>query len=152
MQPIRLAAVLALVLSGLLAGMAAAETVVVRNDGGGNINDYQARRAQLARADAVRIQGKCLSACVIFTTLPNACVMPGARIGFHGTTPKLGIPAIDLWLDMRMGQYFRGEVRRRFINEWRHLAGSDQIHIVTGRQLKKLDPQVRLCRVQPKNP
>lgn len=131
---------------GLLAGAAFAETVVIRDDGGGNINIYRARRAELAQADRVRIEGKCLSACVIFTTLPNACVTPGARIGFHGTTPKSGIYGVDLWLDMRMGEYFRGEAKRRYINEWRHLGGRDEFHVISGTQLKKLDPKVRLCK------
>ena len=137
-----LRAALVLLISAL---PALADTVVIRNDGGGNINDYLARRAKLARADAVRIEGKCLSACAIFTTLPNACVAPDAAIGFHGTLPKSGIFAIDLWLDMRMGQYFRGEVRRKYETEWRHLGGSNQFHVITGRQLKRLDPQIRHC-------
>lgn len=139
----------ALALSALMLAGAAplqAETVVIRNDGGGNITDYRARRTQLARVENVRIEGKCLSACAIFTTLPNACVDPKAQIGFHGTLPKSGIPVVDYWLDMRMGEYFRGQVRRKFETEWRHLGGRDEFVVMSGAQLKKLDPQIRLCK------
>ena len=130
----------------LMAGMAQAEPIVIKNDGGGNITDYRARRAKLATAESVRIEGKCLSACTIYTTLPNACVMRDAKIGFHGTTPKIGIPSIDYYLDMRMGEYFRGEVRRLYESEWRFLGGSNQFKILSGRELKKLDPQIKLCK------
>lgn len=136
----------ALVLAFCLAPEAQAEAIIIRNDGGGNITDYRARRVELAKADIVIIAEKCLSACAIFTTLPNACVMPDARIGFHGTQPKSGVPSIDLWLDMRMGEFFRGEVRRKFETEWRHLGGRDQFHMVRGIELKQLDPQIRLCK------
>lgn len=140
------AAVITALMLVLAAPVARAETVVIRDDGGGNIVEYRARRAQLAKAEAVRIEGKCLSACAIFTTLPNACVAPRAQIGFHGTLPKSGIWAVDYWLDMRMGEYFRGEVRRLFEDEWRHLGGSDQFKLLSGRELKALDPEIRLCR------
>ncbi len=138
--------VAAMALALFFAPMAQAEAVIIRNDGGGNITDYRARRLQLAKAEIVIIAEKCLSACAIFTTLPNACVMPDARIGFHGTQPKSGVPSIDLWLDMRMGEFFRGEVRRKFETEWRHLGGRDQFHMVRGTELKQLDPQIRLCK------
>lgn len=126
-----------------LAFPAMAETVI-RNDGGGNVGQYIDMRARLAKLDAVRIEGKCLSACTIFTTLPNACVMPNAQIGFHGTSPRL--PFIQRYLDMRLGRFYRGEVRRLYEREWRFLRGSNQIHVITGRALKRLDPQIRLCR------
>lgn len=136
-------------IAGLALAMAApvaAETVVIANDGGGNINDYRARRAALARVEAVEIRGKCLSACVIFTTLPNACIGRGARIGFHGTQPKSGIAAVDYWLDMRMGEYLRGEARRLYEREWRHLGGRDEFHVISAQEYKRLDPQIRICK------
>lgn len=127
-------------------GEAAAQTVVIRDDGGGKVDDYRIRRAELARADQVRIMGKCLSACTIFTTLPNACVMPRAQIGFHGVSKKTGIAAYDHYRDMRMGEFYRGEVRRRYEANWRHLEGRDQFHVISGRRLKELDPKIRLCK------
>lgn len=124
---------------------AVAKTVVIRDDGGGNINEYRARRVQLAKVARVEIRGRCNSACVIFTTLPNACLGPKARIGFHGTLPKSGIPVVDYWLDMRMGEFLRGEARRRFEREWRHLGGRAQLHVISAQEYKKLDPKIRIC-------
>lgn len=126
-----------------LASPALADTAVVRNDGGGNVSDYIRKRDRLAKLDSVRIEGKCFSSCTIFTTLPNACVHPAAAIGFHGTSPR--VPFIQRTLDMRLGNFYRGEVRRRYDREWRHLHGRNQLHIVTGRELQRLDPKIRLC-------
>jgi hypothetical protein len=137
---------LALLISIACADFLHAETVIIRNDGGGNITEYRERRARLAKVNGeVRIEAKCLSACTIYTTLPNACVMPNAKIGFHGTTPKSGIPSVDYMLDMRMGEYYRGDVRKRFESKWRFLGGSDQFHVISGTRLTELDPKIRLC-------
>ncbi len=130
----------------LFATAAPAETVIIRNDGGGDIPTYRDRRARLAASgDDIRIEAKCLSACTIFTTLPNACVMPNAQIGFHGATPDSGIPSIDRMMDMRMGEFYRGEVRKRFESKWRFLGGGDQFQVISGRRLAELDPEIHLC-------
>lgn len=134
----------AILLCLALASPAVADTATVRNDGGGNVSDYIRKRERLAKLDSVRIEGKCLSACTIFTTLPNACVHPQAQIGFHGTSPR--VPFIQRALDMRLGRFYRGEVRRRYDRVWRHLHGRNQFHIVTGRELARLDPKIKLCR------
>lgn len=126
-----------------LASPALADTVTIRNDGGGNISHYISRREKLSHVDQVRVEGKCYSACTIFTTLPNACVMPNAQIGFHGASPR--VPLLQRWLDMRMGRYYRGEVRRLYISTWRHLYG-DRLHVISGRELARLDPQINLCK------
>lgn len=134
----------ALILILALASPALADTAVIRNDGGGKVGRYIDMRARLARLDAVRIEGKCFSACTIFTTLPNACVDRTAQIGFHGTLPR--VPFGQKALDMRLGRYYRGEVKRLYEREWRHLRGARQIHVISGAQLAKLDPLIRLCR------
>ncbi len=133
----------AILISALLAVPVMADTAVVRNDGGGNVTTYIATRAKLAAVDSVRIEGKCFSSCTIFTSLPNACVMPDARIGFHGTSPR--VPLLQRWLDMRLGKYYRGEVQRLYLTEWRHVHGAE-LHVISGRALKRLDPLIRLCR------
>ncbi len=137
---------IALLITLCIAGAVRAETVVIRNNGGGDITQFRERRARLARVDGeVRIEAKCLSACTIFTTLPNACVMPNAKIGFHGASPKSGIPSIDYVMDMRMGEYYRGDVRKRYESKWRFLAGGDEFHVISGTRLAELDPKIRLC-------
>lgn len=132
---------------GLMAEAAQARTVTIRNDGGGNITEYRAKRARLAKVDLVRIEGKCLSACTIFTTLPNACVEPDAKIGFHGASNKIGVPEIDYFLDMRMGEFYRGRVRDLYISKWRHRVGRDGFHVISGARLAQLDPKIRLCPI-----
>ena len=149
MKPL-IAAVLILLAASATGSVARAETVVIRNDGGGLLKVYRARRAELARVDAVRIEGKCLSACAIYTTLPNACVMPDAKIGFHGSSINTGQYDVDLYYDMRMGEYFRGAVRRAYLADWRHLSGRDEFHVISGTKLHQLDPQVRLCKAAKK--
>jgi hypothetical protein len=134
----------AAILTLALATAAAAETVTIRNEGGGNVSEHIRRRAALAEVDQVRIVGMCFSSCTIFTTLPNACVMPDARIGFHGTTPR--VPLLQKYLDMRLGRFYRGEVRRLYETTWRHIWGTGSRFVVTGRKLKQLDPLIRLCR------
>lgn len=131
----------AILLCLALASPALADTATVRNDGGGNVSDYIDTRERLAKLDAVRIEGKCFSACTIFTTLPNACVHPQAAIGFHGTKPQ--VPILQKWLDMRLGRYYRGEVRRLYEATWRK---SLRLHVISGRELKRLDPKIMLCR------
>lgn len=120
---------------------------VITKDGGGNVNTYRQRRAEYARKyREVQVLGKCNSACVMFLTLPNACIGPKAVIGIHGTQPKTGIGAVDYWLDMRVGQYFRGEMRRRFETTWRHRGGAGNFYFFTSKQIRRLDPQIPLCK------
>jgi hypothetical protein len=139
--------VLALMLTASTAP-ARAETIVIQDDWGGNVLQYQARRKQLAKADLVRLQGHCNSACTIFISLPNACVGPKAIFGFHGASPKTGIPNIDYFLDMQIGQFYRGQVRQKFLDKWRFHLGSKDLVYITAPQLMKLDPEVRLCPPQ----
>ena len=136
----------AVLASLLLAGCAssnwtpAADPWVIRADGGGRLVEYEAKRKRLERLGTeVRIVGKCYSACTIFTTLPNACVSKTAKIGFHGASVSIGPIGDD-----QMARHYRGEVKRRYLAEWRHLKGSD-LHVITGAQLKRLDPKIKIC-------
>lgn len=133
----------ALFFLALIGSSALADTVTVRNDGGGNVSTYVERREKLAKVGSVRIEGKCLSSCTIFTTLPNACVMANAKLGFHGTSPR--VPLFQRILDKRLGNYYRGEVKRLYLKEWRFLRGTEQMYVITGAQLKRLDPLIKLC-------
>ena len=113
---------------------------IIRNDGGGQLISAEADRARLKFwGGPVEVRGKCASACVIFTTLPNACVGRGARIGFHGSNINMGPIG-----NPQMSKYLRGEARRRFDAEWQFIP-TDQIQWVRARDYVTLDPQVRLC-------
>ncbi len=123
-----------------------AREVLIRNDFGGNVTEYRNRRKKLAREDSVRISGFCVSACTIFITLPNTCVERTARFGFHGSHPKTGIPDIDLMLDMRVAEFYRGEMKRQFVANWRKIGGTKEFHMLSGYQLPKLDPKIKVCK------
>ncbi|RWM84321.1 hypothetical protein [Mesorhizobium sp.] len=60
------------------------ESVVVENNHGGVIVEFEQLRDELREIGAkVYIKGYCASACTLFTTLPNICVHPDTKLGFH---------------------------------------------------------------------
>lgn len=58
----------------------------VYDDTGGPV---QARLDEMQRMDGVRIVGRCYSACTMFLGLPDTCVSPHARLGFHSPGERL---------------------------------------------------------------
>jgi len=76
----------------LCAGQAMA--MDVRKDMGGSVEDRLDEIARLEQAGTpVRIVGTCVSACTLYLGLATACVMPKARLGFHGPSTRLkGLP------------------------------------------------------------
>jgi hypothetical protein len=64
----------------------AAEPYTITFDGGGEIGEFVTRYTQLRTTGAsVRIDGMCLSACAIVTSMPadRVCITPSAVLGFH---------------------------------------------------------------------
>ncbi|AUH33809.1 hypothetical protein [Paracoccus tegillarcae] len=135
--------VLGLSLFSLPPGPAAAREVIdIVNDSGGNVLQAIARRNQLqSSGKLVRIRGYCRSACTLYLTLPNACIGPQARVGFHAPRVK-GTSFIPPIVGDLMGQHYRGEIRRRWYAEWQY---SLQMHTMSAAQYKKLDPQIKFC-------
>ncbi len=116
------------------------EAYIIKKDGGGQIISAEADRAMLKRwGGPVKIRNYCASACVIFTTLPNACIAPNAKIGFHSSDVNVGPVG-----NPQMARYLRGGVKERFLAEWQFVP-SDKIHWVSARDYVRLDPQSRLC-------
>lgn len=73
---------------GLTVGAAFGKPILITNDGGGQIGEYQIR-AEIAKAQnpngfAAKIDGTCESACAVF--LRDGCVTPSAILGFHSPT------------------------------------------------------------------
>jgi hypothetical protein len=63
-----------------------APTVTIVEDGGGLIDQYEAKAAELYFAGSrVRIDGLCASACTFVLKLPRdrVCVTPRAKLWFH---------------------------------------------------------------------
>lgn len=116
------------------------EPYVIRRDGGGQLISAEADRARLlAWGGRVEIRGHCNSACVIFTTLPNACMGRGLRIGFHGSNINVGPIG-----NQQMAKYLRGGVKRRYLEEWQFIPNTE-IHRITAQEYVALDPRARIC-------
>lgn len=117
--------------------------IVIRNDPGGHVLSAMARREELAASGRpVEIRGYCRSACTIYITLPNACLGPGATVGFHA--PRVaGTQIIAPGVDQMMGQYYRGGIRTRWFNDW---SRSLEMQRISAAEYVRLDPQTRLCR------
>ncbi len=118
-----------------------AKPIVIRNDPGGEIADYVARRNQLAASGRpVVISGKCNSSCTILITLPNACLDPKAVIGFHQpSTGNIGMPI----LNPLIAHYYRNGILDMWNRKW---SRSTKLSKISAREYVRLDPQTRLCR------
>lgn len=114
----------------------------VSNHPGGNVLEMVRYREQLARSGKiVRIRGYCRSACTILTTLPNACLGPRSRIGFHA--PRLpGTTIIPPYVDEIMGSYYRNGIRSRWFGGWNR---SIKMNVIDARDYVRLDPQTKIC-------
>lgn len=117
------------------------QVVTIDNDSGGNVLETIQRRNALQRSGRqVRIRGYCRSACTIYLSLPNACLGPKARVGFHA--PRLpGTKIIPPLVGDLMGQFYRGEIRRRWFAQWQY---SLDMHILSAAEYRRLDPQMRI--------
>ncbi|WP_295045528.1 hypothetical protein [uncultured Paracoccus sp.] len=114
----------------------------VNNHRGGNVIKTVQLRERLARSGkTVRIRGYCRSACTILTTMPNACLFPDARIGFHA--PRIpNTQIIPPLVDEIMGNFYRNGIRDRWFNGWNR---SLKMTILTARDYVRLDPQTKIC-------
>lgn len=119
------------------------EPIVILNNKGGNVMEAVQYRQKLAASGRrVEVRGYCRSACTIYITLPNACLGPGATVGFHA--PRIpGTTIIPPMVDQIMGNYYRGGILRKWNSEWKH---SLSMHKITAQQYVRLDPQTRICR------
>lgn len=135
------ALVLALPLPAM-AEQAQSRFIDISNNAGGNVLDMVRYREKLARSGKiVRIRGYCRSACTILTTLPNGCLGPNSRIGFHA--PRLpGTTIIPPYVDEIMGNYYRNGIRQRWFGGWNR---SLNMQVITAKDYVRLDPQTKIC-------
>jgi hypothetical protein len=116
--------VLTAILTCLMIFAAPALAMDVRHDLGGSVKArLEQIRGLASRGTPVRIVGTCVSACTLYLGLPNACVMPDARLGFHGPTTRLrGIPLPREEFDrvsQQMAAHYPEPLRRWFLAEAR---------------------------------
>lgn len=139
-----LIAAISLLIALTPAGSVAAggNTIDVWNDSGGNVLKMTQRRESLARSGKrVRIRGYCRSACTILITMPNACLGPYAKVGFHA--PRIpNTTIIPPYVDQIMGSFYRNGIRDRWFGGWNR---SLDMKVITAREYVRLDPQTRIC-------
>ncbi|PRY78057.1 hypothetical protein CLV80_10419 [Yoonia maritima] len=64
----------------------------IRNDGGGNVNEYLVDLSfAILSGEKIQIDGWCASACTLYLASTETCVTPNARLGFHA--PRGGTDA-----------------------------------------------------------
>jgi hypothetical protein len=118
----------------------------ITHDNGGRISEFQRHFRIAVKANVrYRIKGTCLSACTIYLGLPYVCVYPDAILGFHGAWPRLFDPAQQRVADRRMGQYLPPNLRRHYMNEWRH-KNALSFKYLTGNEVVALEPKIKLCQ------
>jgi hypothetical protein len=126
-------------LSGVVAGAARADhqtlgygpSITVLEDNGGNTFEYRRSAQSLKRfRGSIIISGSCLSSCVAYVGLPNACVTRGARLMFHqarAATEELrqaGEEAVLSTVPPRLATYWRACIVHGF-DCW--ITGADAI-------------------------
>jgi hypothetical protein len=74
-------------LLALTSTLSMAQPIVIKNDNGGRVTEYNARWKQYSESsDQIVIDGSCTSACARFMTLPRVCATPQAYFYLHGIT------------------------------------------------------------------
>lgn len=72
-----------LMLAGAVA-QAAPQVRVIRNDPGGNVNEYLMNvNVAILQGEPIRIDGWCASACTLYLASHQTCVTRNANFGFH---------------------------------------------------------------------
>ena len=140
------------VVLGLGVGMAAfspseALALDVTRDMGGPVDArFQKIRDLGQNQTPVRITGTCVSACTLYLGLPQTCVMPEARLGFHG--PSSALPGIPLPPDefervtQQMAAHYPPALRAWYLAEARMITGS--YITISGREAIRMG--ARPCR------
>ena len=120
--------------------------VEVINNGGGMQTEFASAKAKLvAWGGQVRIGGQCNSACTILYTLPNACLLLGARLGFHSA--QTDDPALAKAGNGYMLTQYRAGVRAMHKAQWQFIRHG--VHRVWRKRMRELDPAVKFCEEQP---
>jgi hypothetical protein len=108
---------------------------VVTQDAGGLISQRVHYIEHVAKK--VEIYGECNSSCTMLLSVPDVCVHPEARLGFHGPSffgQPLPSDMFDHWSNV-MAKYYPPDIRTQFMKTWRY---SQRLHYVSGKYLNDL--------------
>jgi hypothetical protein len=102
---------------------AAGPALVIRSDRGGLMEARSNQIRQLrATGQRVELRGICYSSCTMYLGLPNVCVAPTAKFGFHGPSwygAALEPPDFEYWSQL-MARSYREPLRSWFLRTGRH--------------------------------
>ena len=133
---IRVAVICLTVLAACGYSRAADGRVVVEDDRGGPITEYEQKRAMLAYHPAgIILCGNIGSAATIFVSLPNACACPDALFHFHGA--RVGIHHSPEGTAV-MASYYPEPLRDWYLREAAHLILTDYATL-TARELAAMN-------------
>lgn len=135
-----------LILTGVLfvAGITScARGETVTHDTGGSV---AARLDQMRSMSSVRIVGACYSSCTLLLGVPDACVTPSARLGFHGPSTRSGLPLLrSEWdrVSRIMAEQYPPKIRLWFLASGR-LLSAQHMRVFHGSELISMG--VKECR------
>ena len=106
--------------------------IVIQDDNGGVISDYEITRKKLASdPDGVALCGTIKSAATIYVSLPNACSCPDAIFGFHGATKMFRYSPDGTAI---MASYYPEPLKSWYLRKASHLMFTDHATL-TAKQL-----------------
>lgn len=110
--------------------------ILIENDRGGLIKEYEETRAKLAsKPEGVALCGTIGSAATIFISLPNACSCPDAQFNFHGATERFRYS--QKWTDA-IASYYPEPLKSWYLREASHLMFTDHATL-TARELDAMN-------------
>jgi hypothetical protein len=121
-------------------GVSPQETVVIGNDRGGKIRSQLAKLAVIrANGQKIELRGRvCYSTCTLYLGLPQTCVLPDTRFGFHGPSNygfHLRTDAFEYWSHLIAAHYpeplreWYLKTGRARINTFYRISGSELIRM-----------------------
>ena len=120
--------------------------VIVHNDRGGIVSRRVAEiEAIRARGQSVEIRGQiCYSSCTMYLGLPQACVLPDTRFGFHGPShfgQQLSQRDFDYWSRI-IAAHYPAPLRQWYMEQGRNTRSG--YYTISGAELIRLG--VRRCQ------
>lgn len=110
--------------------------ILIQDDNGGLIAEYESTRAELASDPVgVALCGTIESAATMFVSLPNACSCPDALFNFHGATKSFRYSPEGT---ATMASYYPEPLKSWYLREASHLMFTDHATL-TARELDAMN-------------
>ncbi|MGR3485111.1 MAG: hypothetical protein ACU0BF_07180 [Paracoccaceae bacterium] len=109
--------------------------LLIFNDTGGNPAEYELMWLRLAATGKPVRLGECNSACTMFLSLPDVCLLPGRRFGFHASN-------FGGMFNPLMTARYPPNIRARFLADW---GTRERLTILRAEELVAIEPSLRLC-------